>query len=246
MIAVADIATDFTLEFVRLHLPPGSVRILEVGCGDGAVAARLERSTAAVVAIDADEDSVRAARKRGVDARRADWPEFEDGVFDAVLFVRSLHHISPLNAAVRRAAEHLSPGGRVIVEDFAFDTCDRRTAQWFQDRLRRIPDESFKSADGHSFAQRARSAADPLAAWREDHARHGKLHTAAELRSALDGCFDRVEEWTAPYLFRYVAAALAPGEAQTAALNTFLKDERGTIENRAIRPIGRRYVASLE
>ncbi len=53
MIAVADIATDFTLEFVRPHLPPGSVRILEVGCGDGAVAAGLERSNAVVVAIDA-------------------------------------------------------------------------------------------------------------------------------------------------------------------------------------------------
>ena len=81
MIAVADIATDFTLDFVRPQLPPGSIRILEVGCGDGAVAARLEQSTTAVVAIDADEDSVRAARKRGVDARRADWPEFDDGVF---------------------------------------------------------------------------------------------------------------------------------------------------------------------
>src|SRR5690348_16683446 len=95
-----DVATNDTLNFVQAHLPPGPLRILEIGCGKGEVALELKRLGHKVIALDADADSVEQARRAGVDARLARWHNFEDALFDAILFTRSLHHITPLAPAV--------------------------------------------------------------------------------------------------------------------------------------------------
>jgi SAM-dependent methyltransferase len=93
----------FTSDFIKRSLPTGARCILEVGCGSGELAASLLQTGLAVVAIDTDGDFVGAARRLGVDARVATWPDFEEGQFDAILFTRSLHHIHPLEKAVRQA-----------------------------------------------------------------------------------------------------------------------------------------------
>src|SRR5215510_2943616 len=113
--------TRSTYIFVKRFLPPSGGRILEVGCGAGELAASLSKDGYAVVAIDSDRDSIAAAQLLGVDARIATWPDFNDGEFDAVLFMRSLHHIHPLDASIRRAEESLAADGPLIVEDFAYE-----------------------------------------------------------------------------------------------------------------------------
>ncbi len=89
----AEVATRETLHFVRAHLSGGAQHLLEVGCGNGALAAALQADGHTLVALDADAEAVAEARRRGVDARHAAWPDFENAPFDAVLFTRSLHHL---------------------------------------------------------------------------------------------------------------------------------------------------------
>jgi len=119
-----------TVAFVRHNLPRRACRVLEVGCGDGQLAAALQNSRCAVVAIDEDVTAVRMSRRRGVDARRAHWPRFHDGLFDAIVFARSLHECDDLNESVVYAVQQLRPGGRLLVEDFDFAAVSAATVMW--------------------------------------------------------------------------------------------------------------------
>src|SRR5262245_29525384 len=92
-----------TLAFVRARLPRRRARLLEVGCGDGALAARLARLGHDVTALDADRGETARARRRGLRTVTSTWPDYEAPPFDAILFTRSLHHIHALEPAVRRA-----------------------------------------------------------------------------------------------------------------------------------------------
>ena len=66
-----DLATGETLAFVRLSLLSTARRILEVGCGDGRLAAALHVNGLDVTAIDSDPDSIERARTRNVNAHIA-------------------------------------------------------------------------------------------------------------------------------------------------------------------------------
>jgi SAM-dependent methyltransferase len=124
----------YSFGFVRRALPPGARRVLEVGCGDGVLAAMLAAEGFEVTAVDSDPEAVAKARGRGVDARLASWPDFEGGRFDALLFTRSLHHVGDLGASVAAAFAALAPGGMLIVEDFAFEEADEASLDWFRGR----------------------------------------------------------------------------------------------------------------
>ena len=120
----------YTYDFIRRFLPPDGRRLLEIGCGTGELAARLTEDGFQVTAIDSDQELVGAAGQLGVNAHVAEWPDFDDGHFDAVLFTRSLHHIQPLRDAVQHAVACLSESGRIIVEDFAYEDADEKTLRW--------------------------------------------------------------------------------------------------------------------
>ena len=132
------VATQYSYEFVRGKLPESARSILEVGCGRGELASRLAQDGLRVLALDADADCVAKANAAGVDARLATWPTAIDGEFDAVLFVRSLHHIHALDPAVEGAVAALTPGGRVIVEDFRAEGGTDRSAAWFTGRVKQL------------------------------------------------------------------------------------------------------------
>ena len=92
-------------------------RILDLGCGDGALTERLAAQGVIVVGIDSSPQMVTAARARGLDVRLADAQalSFEDE-FDAVFSNAVLHWIpdfAPVLGGVRRA---LHPHGRFVGE----------------------------------------------------------------------------------------------------------------------------------
>jgi SAM-dependent methyltransferase len=112
------------LEFLRPPITPGQ-RVLDLGCGSGEAArvlARLVGPTGGVVAIDADRESIRYARRRDALTNTS----FEigghellagelDGAFDAALITVWPPEQRPEPDAVREAFRVIRPGGRLLV-----------------------------------------------------------------------------------------------------------------------------------
>jgi len=100
----------------RLAPQPGE-RILDVGCGDGALTIEIERAGASVVGVDASAEQIGAAKALGLDARvmSGDALTFE-GEFDAVFTNAALHWIKNASAVIAGVRRALKPGGRFIGE----------------------------------------------------------------------------------------------------------------------------------
>ena len=235
------LVTAETLAFVAPELPEPCSRVLEVGCGEGDLARRLTAPGRAVVGLDTSAEAVARARAAGVDARQVDWLELEDGEpVDAVLFVRSLHHMSDLDAAVAKAAARLRPGGRVIVEDFAFAEVDARTAEWIRSVLRVLEAAGRVAAPADTRAFRLLAEGDALDLWFEDH---HDIHPATAMAAALENHFRIRLRAEAPYLYRYVEPCLAPAAAAAGVLREVLEAERRALALGSVQPLGRRFVA---
>jgi SAM-dependent methyltransferase len=233
--------TRYTYDFVKRFLPSEGGRVLEVGCGAGELAAFLCKEGYAVVAIDSDPDSIAAAQRVGVDARRATWPHFNDGRFDAVLFTRSLHHIHPLDESVERAAESLAEGGRIIVEDFAYESADEKTLRWFNSAIRLLEATGLLIPQARDeFLQKILLKTETLNAWQQNH--EHDLHTAAEIGAQLEKMFSRVLKENAAYYFRYIAGAIAPGEKRDAILQAFAEQEETLAAGGSVVSLGRRFI----
>jgi 2-polyprenyl-3-methyl-5-hydroxy-6-metoxy-1,4-benzoquinol methylase len=232
--------TRCTYDFVKRFLPLEGGRILEIGCGAGELAACLLKDGYEMVAIDSDCDSIAAAQSRGVDARIATWPDFNDGKFDAVLFTRSLHHIHPLDESVACAAKSLTKGGRIIVEDFAYESVDDKTLRWFRTAIRSLKATGQLIA-GDEFLEKILARTETLNAWQQCH--EHDLHTAAEIGAQLERNFDRVIKEDSPYYFRYIGSAIPPSDKRDAILQAFAEQEETMAADGSIAPLGRRFVA---
>lgn len=225
-----------TLRWVLSEIGTGPRRMLEIGAGEGELAAELVARGHDVLALDASEEAVRATRARGVHADRSRWPAYEESEpFDVVLFGRSLHHIGDLEGAARRASEVLLPSGRVLVEDFAFHEVSPDTIHWFRRRLEGMESRGVAGlSDSDGFAARLLGAADPVEAWfREaDH-----IHPAEVMREVLDGFFVLEDEREVPYLYRYVDAVASAEE-----VHVLFRQEVVAIATGSISALGRRFV----
>ncbi|UGU11794.1 class I SAM-dependent methyltransferase [Mycobacterium avium subsp. avium] len=107
--------------------------VLDVGCGDGLLAARLAPVSRSVVGIDADPASVRRAARRleRVDNACVQQARFQDfqapaQSFDLITFVASLHHV-PLRDALGKARQMLRPAGELAVVGLS---ANKSVADW--------------------------------------------------------------------------------------------------------------------
>ena len=113
--------------FVAAHLPAAPARVLEVGCGHGALAYAMARLGHDVLAIDPRAPA-------GDLFRQVSLEELDDpGPFGAVVANRSLHHIHDLLAAVGKIARLLAPGGRLLLHEHAWDVVDEPTLRWYRE-----------------------------------------------------------------------------------------------------------------
>jgi SAM-dependent methyltransferase len=174
---------------------PGA-RVLDVGCGFASVARALALQGRIVLAIDGDPNAIAGAEVtlHGTDAV-ARLVEFgaDDGLeprsFDVIRFGRVLHHIPDLAGAVAHTATLLAPGGVVIVEEFAPERIDERSAAWLVDRAAAL------AADGIVLEGAPADAAVLLSSWRERVARM-LLHSAEAVAAALRERFSfGAERW---------------------------------------------------
>ncbi len=102
---------------VALLNPRAGERILDIGCGEGALTEQIVAAGAAVVGIDASEEMVAAAGARGLDARLIDAERLPfHGEFDAAFSNAALHWVRDHDAMLAGVHRALKPGGRFVAE----------------------------------------------------------------------------------------------------------------------------------
>jgi SAM-dependent methyltransferase len=113
----ARFVSDLGADVLALLDPRPGERILDLGCGDGALTQRIAQTGAQVVGVDASADMVAAARARGIDARPGSGQALAfDTAFDAVFSNAALHWMTDPDAVIAGVFRALKPGGRFVAE----------------------------------------------------------------------------------------------------------------------------------
>jgi trans-aconitate methyltransferase len=102
---------------VDLLAPRPGERILDLGCGDGALTEQIAAVGAMVTGVDSSAAMVAAARARGlkIDHHSATALPYEDQ-FDAVFSNAALHWIRDAGTVLACVRRSLRPGGRFVAE----------------------------------------------------------------------------------------------------------------------------------
>lgn len=230
------IATAETVAFVTMYLPR-LAQVIEVGCGKGHVAHALQDRGYRVVGLDADSETVAAAKEQGAPVIQATWPEYESAPVDAIVFTRSLHHISDLQQAVQKARATLKLQGKLLVEDFAFDAVDEATIAWFINVVR---NQALANAAASDFVSDLVSSDDPAATWRRHH--DHEVHSIEVMKRCISEHFTIEEVLSVPYLYRYLIPTLPATSDAVAFLQRVLRDEAQCECAGKITLIGRRII----
>lgn len=113
----ARFVTDLGMPVMELLAPRAGERILDLGCGDGPLTAKLAALGCEVVGVDGSAQMVAAARALGLDARVMDGQALTfDGEFDAVFSNAALHWMKRGEAVIDGVWRALKPGGRFVGE----------------------------------------------------------------------------------------------------------------------------------
>jgi trans-aconitate methyltransferase len=114
----ARFVSDLGQTILALLNPQPGERILDLGCGDGALSEKIVAAGAHVIGADASADMVEAASNRGLDARVMDAYQLRfDKEFDGVFSNAALHWMKDHpDAVIQGIARALKPGGRFAAE----------------------------------------------------------------------------------------------------------------------------------
>jgi SAM-dependent methyltransferase len=232
-VAVADTVTFVARELLA------PARVLDAGCGPGEVLRALMAQGYEVVGIDVDEEAVTRASANGGRALRADLLSFEDEPFDAVFFGRSLHHMSPLGAALERTRALLTRGGLLIAEEFALESVDFDTARWLYELDSMLETTGIVAHGPHAHPE----VDDPLERWRLEHVHDPPLATGEEMLAAISADFaiDSIER--VPYLYRHLAERMHPSARAAALVRRLFELETAGIAEGRVEAVGLRVIA---
>jgi 2-polyprenyl-3-methyl-5-hydroxy-6-metoxy-1,4-benzoquinol methylase len=106
------------LEFVRPHLKPGD-RVLDIGCGDGALVRTLQQFGAVPMGVDLDPEGARFIEQSyriPVVVSPFETAAFADGQFDAVVATHVIEHFFAPVDAMEKMRRLLKPNGLLVLE----------------------------------------------------------------------------------------------------------------------------------
>ncbi|GGX98632.1 hypothetical protein GCM10007160_27790 [Litchfieldella qijiaojingensis] len=115
---------EATLEAItELCHARGSARVLDVGCGSGALLTALAPEIRLGVGIDKSEAAIGFARRRAEGFDNLTFhalpierlPDHHPGQFDVILFVGSLEHMADPHIALKAASTRMHEGSRIAV-----------------------------------------------------------------------------------------------------------------------------------
>jgi trans-aconitate methyltransferase len=113
----ARFVSDLGSPVMELLAPKPGERILDLGCGDGALTKKLADLGCEVVAVDSSVAQVEAARKLGLNASVISGEELQyHAEFDAVFSNAVLHWIKRADAMLAGVYRSLKPGARFVAE----------------------------------------------------------------------------------------------------------------------------------
>lgn len=99
---------------------PGE-RILDLGCGDGVLTARIAEAGTDITGLEPDPDMAEAARGRGLAVLEQDaHAPFGEAEFDAVFSNAALHWMREPEVVLRNVRHALRSGGRFVAEQGGF------------------------------------------------------------------------------------------------------------------------------
>jgi len=111
-------------DWLNEHLPAnGDIRVLDIGCGNGALMNALSDKIGSGVGVDESEAILEQARNRNADKPNVEFQKisgpvlpFEDASFDVVISLMSFRYLDwdPLLAEIKRITK---PGGKFLIID---------------------------------------------------------------------------------------------------------------------------------
>ncbi|SFQ63852.1 Methyltransferase domain-containing protein [Amycolatopsis arida] len=224
------VAVPHTLAHLKPLLPAPPARVLEVGCGRGALAAALADLGYKVTGVDRDAEMAAAARERGVPVIQADVHDVY-GEYDVVLFTRSLHHAESLDDILAHAATLLTPDGQVIIEEFAWEQVDHTGAHFLYDNRAMLVATGLLDAELPS--------GDLLDAWVGGH---DFLHQGSAMIAALSRVGSDLTTVVTSILWRLVDGRggvwIEPAARAADAVNAIREAEERRIAAGMLSPVG--------
>ncbi|MGA2427685.1 MAG: methyltransferase domain-containing protein [Candidatus Acidiferrum sp.] len=113
----ARFVSDLGAPVVELLAPRAGERILDLGCGDGVLSAKLAAMGCNVIGVDASPAQIQATQKLGVEAQVVDAEHLNfEAEFDAVFSNAALHWMRNPDAVINGVHRALRPGGRFVAE----------------------------------------------------------------------------------------------------------------------------------
>ncbi|CAN5508684.1 hypothetical protein BH11CYA1_BH11CYA1_14410 [soil metagenome] len=247
-------AARLTSSFALGCLKPKS-QVLDVGSGDGAIAASMQKGGLHVTAIDTNQTAVEETKALDIECFNSKFEEFEHDSFDAIICSRSLHHMQPLDKAMGAANRLLKPGGILLVEDFGYERVDQKTAIWLFN-LARLVAADEKLVDGkhrHSWltAERHESntlgpgheQSEAITSWRHHHEIDHHVSSFERVKNALLDKFEIIEERSVPYLFHYLCDLLPATKIGAEKANLIYQWEKEQAQVGGIEMCGARIIA---
>ncbi len=210
---------------LELLAPQPGERILDLGCGDGALTARIAEAGAEVLGLDPDPSMRAAALARGLRVEAGDGQRLAfEGAFDAVFSNAALHWMPDQEAVARGVFRALRPGGRYVGECGGF----------LNIAAIRAGVRAVLLARGFDAAALGRQAYQTAEAFVARHEAAGFTAIEARLIPRPTPLPSGIRGWLATFRAGFLAAAGVPPEAEEAVvaeieavLAPILTDETG-------------------